>query len=193
MSNRDIVLEFLEQDPLKWYCDDCLSSQLEIKPRQQIFQICNRLDKENKIRREQGECSLCEKNKKVSSLGPGRKDIYPFSRSVRIEESRAIYESHLKIASSDFDIERVRTEIVRICLSLWRSEIKEIPPRSISQLINSLKEKDILPRHQANMMLTLCGLRNIFVYDQINLGKRELLVAQNAWNIISDWWESRKN
>jgi hypothetical protein len=42
------------------------------------------------------------------------------------------------------------------------------------------------------MMLTLCGLRNVFVYEQIRLGKKELSIAQNAWDIVLSWWEEKK-
>jgi len=85
------------------------------------------------------------------------------------------------------DIEKIRTKIVHICNDLWKKYKKDNSPHSISAVINILKEEDILPRHQANMMLTLCNLRNSYVYDQIKMGQHEIDVAKNAWAIVEEW------
>ena len=59
----------------------------------------------------------------------------------------------------------------------------------MSALINTLRKEELLPKHQANMMLTLSNLRNVYVYDQVEMGHNEVSVASAAWNIVSEWWE----
>ncbi|MGL4655337.1 MAG: hypothetical protein ACRCWM_05600 [Sarcina sp.] len=47
-------------------CDSCLSNALDIKPVNQVNQICNKLKKENNLRREEELCPLCNKLKKCN-------------------------------------------------------------------------------------------------------------------------------
>ncbi len=51
----------------KAYCDDCLSEILSIFPRQQINQICRRLEKEGILERKTGICNSCSKKKIINS------------------------------------------------------------------------------------------------------------------------------
>jgi hypothetical protein len=113
MSNSDIVLEYLEESYSNRYCDDCLSIQLDIKPRQQINQICTRLNAENKVVREKGQCSLCGKTKKVNNFGFKGNEIDLFARNA-VDEKGVVYSyvPQIKTLASDFDIERIRTEVV---------------------------------------------------------------------------------
>lgn len=55
MDNTEKVLDYLEKSG-KRLCDDCLSTQLEIRPRQQVNQICNRLAQQGNITREKALC-----------------------------------------------------------------------------------------------------------------------------------------
>lgn len=48
------------------YCDDCLSEVLDIKPRQQVNQICNKLKIRGFIKREVKQCCYCSKDKLVN-------------------------------------------------------------------------------------------------------------------------------
>ena len=91
-----------------------------------------------------------------------------------------------------FDIEQARTEIVRMCHDIWKEHMHDAPPHSISLVINTLKNDSVLPPHQANMMLTLCNLRNVYVYENMQLGLREVNIAENALSIIQEWWSSVK-
>ena len=68
MDNSDIILEYLEENRSSEYCDDCISSQLGIKPRAQVNQICNRLSGQGTIKREKGLCALCRKRKLVNAF-----------------------------------------------------------------------------------------------------------------------------
>ena len=187
MSNSDIILEFLEENRPGEYCDDCISSQLEIKPRQQVNQIGNRLMRQGAIRREKGLCVECHKHKTTNVLitpVPGT------SRAGLVKEPAVSYEVRDSLSDSQIDIEKMRTKIVRMCYELWKNEKGVDVPRSISRVINILKDETLLPRHQANMMLTLCNLRNVYVYERLEMGRSERIVATGAWDIVSQWWES---
>jgi len=65
MSNMKIVQDFINtaSEP---YCDDCLSVVLNIKPRQQVNQICNNLKKEGAIKRKVSQCCHCSKDKLIN-------------------------------------------------------------------------------------------------------------------------------
>lgn len=185
MTNTETILELLEECHPKGFCDDCISNQSKIEPRQQVNQICRRLLEQNKLQRYKAECDLCHKSKIVNvlTLSSGA------SSANQIKEAHANY----IITSTPtnqvlIDIEHIRTEVVRICYQLWKKQKLAEPPRSISYLINEMREEKLLPTHIANMMLTICGLRNVHVYENIMMGKRENTIASEAWAIISDWW-----
>jgi len=162
MSNSDIILEFLEESRPGEYCDDCISSQLEIKPRQQVNQIGNRLMRQGTIRREKGLCGLCHKRKTINAFST---PVPATSRAGLLKEPAVSYEVYDSLSDSQIDIEKARTKIVRMCRELWANKKGVDVPRSISRVINILKDDNLLPNHQANMMLTLCNLRNVYVLD----------------------------
>lgn len=65
MSNIEKVQRFIRTTPT-FYCDDCLSEELNIKPRQQINQICRKLMKDGFLKREVKSCVDCSKDKLVN-------------------------------------------------------------------------------------------------------------------------------
>ncbi len=81
--------------------------------------------------------------------------------------------------------------MVRICRTIWGQKKADAPPRAISAMIGALKSEDFLPTHIANMMFTVCGLRNVYVYEAIELGAKEVSVAVNAKAIVDDWWATQ--
>jgi len=187
LSNSDYILEFLEEDYSKQYCDDCLSTQLNIRPRQQVNQICRRLEQEGKIIRIRFRCDNCNKIKITNKLGSKIVGIRKKEHVVKGEKIKLL-EDELKNLSR-FKIEEIRTKIVKICQKIWAKHMKEEAPHSISKIINTLRDKDHIPSHQANMMLTICNLRNSYVYDGLELGNREKIIAYYAWEIIYDWYK----
>ncbi|MEK4824580.1 hypothetical protein NSS71_08475 [Niallia sp. FSL W8-0951] len=68
MSNIESVLNFITKNPSQYYCDDCLSEVLSITPRQQINQICRKLEKGNTLIREVDQCSNCSKDKILNKV-----------------------------------------------------------------------------------------------------------------------------
>ncbi len=67
MNNPDKILNFLKEHRSK-YCDDHLSSETKITPRQTVYTICNSLAAKKKIIRGRGICSVCQKHKFVNSF-----------------------------------------------------------------------------------------------------------------------------
>jgi predicted transcriptional regulator len=65
MSNTKLIQDFINSTS-KLYCDDCLASLLKIQPRQQVNQICNKLNKQGLIKRETEKCISCAKGKLVN-------------------------------------------------------------------------------------------------------------------------------
>lgn len=64
LSNKEKV-RYLINSNCTPICDSCLATALELK-QTQINQICNKLKKENHLRREEELCPLCNKVKKCN-------------------------------------------------------------------------------------------------------------------------------
>jgi hypothetical protein len=217
MTNIDLILETLEELMPSSYCDDYLSEQLGIRPRHKVNAICNKLNSQGLILRTKALCPHCRRRKMVNSFkGTFKSQVLPkevpapldgFSKpSLKLSEPEEPYQvfafsdgeklqwlsDHtLEEAESPpfLNIEHIRTEIVRMCRHLWHKHKWHDPaPYSISVIINTLRQDNAIPRHQANMMLTICGLRNLIVYENLNPGPYEMAVARGAWGIIVDWW-----
>lgn len=62
MTNKEKIVDFITKSS-KILCDDCLSEELQIYPRQQVNQIANKLGKEEGFIREKRKCDKCLKNK----------------------------------------------------------------------------------------------------------------------------------
>jgi hypothetical protein len=188
MQQRDLILELLDEISPKAYCDDCISSELGIQTRQQVNQICRSLERARLVRREKSPCGKCGKSKTTNARAPAVKDA-PFRGSQTLEPGVSTRGGDL----SDFDIEKTRNELVAICRALWQTTQTEPRPHSVSVVINTLRQKGVLPHHQANMMLTLCNLRNVHVYEGLPLGDSEFAIAANAYKIVSEWWRKQKS
>lgn len=67
-TNRNKILDFLEDKAEDKYCDDCLSEVLNITPRQQVNQMCRPLANEGKITRRKSSCSRCGRVKLCNSF-----------------------------------------------------------------------------------------------------------------------------
>ncbi|MEM5009295.1 hypothetical protein WKH57_01110 [Niallia taxi] len=68
MTNTEVVLKHIIMNPSQFYCDDCLSEILSITPRQQINQICRKLEKGNTLIRVVDQCSNCSKDKILNKV-----------------------------------------------------------------------------------------------------------------------------
>ena len=103
MSNNDHILRYLNQsgDAL---CDDCLSGQTGIEPRQQVNQICRRLESSGRLTRHQATCAGCSRFKVVNTLGSTRpaedlsQNVESSSASSRVPEKPWYWEGNVQSA-----------------------------------------------------------------------------------------------
>ncbi|MGL5575303.1 MAG: hypothetical protein ACRDCW_07155 [Sarcina sp.] len=65
LSNKEKI-KYLINSSCVAICDSCLSDALDIESVNQVNQICNKLKKENHLRREDELCPLCNKIKKCN-------------------------------------------------------------------------------------------------------------------------------
>jgi hypothetical protein len=146
MTNTDIILEFMEETGTLKMCDDCLSIEAEVFPRQQVNQICNRLAVSGILKRTLNVCEYCHKQKLTNTL-----IHYPLPSHVRKTLADEI-DGDLEVDFPEypFDIEKIRTKVVKICLELWKKYKSEPFPRSLSKSICILRDEGIIPRHESN-------------------------------------------
>ena len=187
MSHAYDVLELLENISPSGRCDDCLSEELHIRPRQTINLICRPLHAAGKIERFKAACATCGKVKLVNSLASPSKYGTIGASTSKIQAASVLSPTPAPV----LDVEKIRTGIVHICRSLWQETKTEEWPRSLAAVIGQLRKDGVIPNHQANFMLTLSNLRNVHVYEDIELGASEMSVAIGASQVVSKWWQSR--
>jgi hypothetical protein len=191
MSNAFRILEFLEDIAPSGQCDDCLSVALQIEPRQTVNIVCRKLASEGQVERVSSRCAQCDKVKLINSFAAGKP--LPAKGSAIDARASPTKSTAPPTAALTIDIERARTEVVRICRDLWAKHQNSDAPRGLAALIVELRNGDVVPTHIANMMLTLAGLRNVHVYENVALDQRALAIAVNAQSIIREWVETQEN
>lgn len=149
-------------------CDDCLSIAADVKPRQQVNQICRGLAQRGLIARSQGECPVC-KHEKLVNL-PSHQ-VPHSTKPVKVEESPA-------------RLDQLRRQIVGILNSI---ETHSNKGEGLAARIMRLREAQKLPGSVACMMQTLNALRNLAVYEGFAPGQHELAVMEAAWAAVEDW------
>jgi hypothetical protein len=182
MTQATQILELLESISPDGRCDDCLANELGISPRQSVNGICRHLRDHGQLTRIRAACSLCSKPKLVNTLASvsSYQTVAPRANAAKA-----------KATSPGIDVEKLRTDVVRMCRTVWQQSQTGTPPRSISALINELRQHGALPNHMANLMLTLCNLRNVNVYENVELGEHELAIASHCASVLGDWWSRR--
>ena len=64
---------------------------------------------------------------------------------------------------------------------------------SLAELITAMRDQDVVPPHEANMMHTIRSLRNLVVHENVVFGKHETAIARAAWQIVRDWAEQHED
>ncbi len=95
LTHRDTILDYLQTHG-GWYCDDCLSKNCDIIPRQTVFQVCTKLNSQGLIERDKTFCNGCGGHKKSSSKIGGAIDPL----KLPLETSRA-EPSHKRIQDTN--------------------------------------------------------------------------------------------
>ena len=68
LSQKNEIIDWLENAEGKCYCDECLTKLLNIGSKQYTNVICNELMHRNEIRRKHGVCSYCGKKDIINSM-----------------------------------------------------------------------------------------------------------------------------
>jgi len=175
MTNAERILKALEKVG-GGCCDTCLSRRSRVAARQQVNQICRRLEDAGTITRGETTCGVCGAAKTVSVLADT-------SHQRRKARTSAADISHSPSP------EEMRNQLDRFCTGLWEKRGSGQKPDGLAALIAELSDRGAIPMHQANMMHTVRALRNAYVHDHIRIGPREAAVLDGAWGIIHDWAE----
>ncbi len=190
MSNSDAILEFLEHNRRGKYCDACIAAKAGVKPSKQVNTICNQLSKRGTLLRCDGSCTACRGSKTINVLAPAGAAPARHIRKRATTRTPKASTRAARASVNELGIEEMRTGIVRICQELCRkAKIEMAPNDGPAGIIGVLKEEQLIPRHEANMMHTICNLRNVYVWEQVELGPNEHAVASGAWKIVLAWWE----
>jgi hypothetical protein len=178
MSNAETILEFLEGYP-KGVCDNCISRETRVQPRQQVNQICRRLEQKEEIMRRAGRCALGDHTKMLNII---RAATCPPGEGGRGREG-----------GTTVSIEALWKHLDRFCKGLGEKHGISTGRQGLAALVSALTDSGAIPMHQANMMHAIRSLRNAYVHDHIVVGKRETEFARAAWDIIHEWAESRES
>src|SRR5207245_453418 len=128
-------------------CDTCLSRRSRVAARQQVNQICRRLEDAGTITRGETTCGVCGAAKTVSVLADT-------SHQRRKPRPSAADVSHSPSP------EEMRNQLDRFCTGLWEKRGSGQKPDALAALIAELSDRGAIPMHQANMMHTVRALRN---------------------------------
>lgn len=188
MSNAETILEFLERFP-KGVCDDCISRETRVEPRQQVNQICRQLEQRETTTRCKDRCALCGHTKTLTIIRRGASAPEVAARPRSAQASR---EASTVYQSGAASIETLWKHLDRFCKALGNKHKISNGKNGLAALISAITDHGAVPMHQANMMHTIRALRNAYVHDGIPMDRRETVIAQAAWDIIREWAESHE-
>ena len=193
MSNTDRVLKYLRSNPARGGCDDCIARKTGIRARPKVAEACRQLAAEGTLVRKKGKCPLGGHTRVLNTLASqaasrarGRLKAGPTSRRATGGERKRAP------ASVALGIEGAWRYVDRFCRALWVKHLKSEPPSSLAELITTLRDRELVPAHEANMMHTIRALRNLVVHENLDFGDHETTIARAAWEIVRAWAEQRE-
>jgi hypothetical protein len=180
MTNADKVIDHLRnQNPGSGLCDDCLAVTVDVHPRQQINQICRRLQSEGRIARRNGICSRGNH---------GREKVLNFAAETG---------TNVPAPSEPDEGPPALREQTHI-LSDWLSEGTEFLSRvenvsrsseSNAARISRLRREGLIPSSLADKMLHLNSFRNQVVKERKALDADEWKLAQKYIRDCKSAWK----
>ena len=96
-------------------------------------------------------------------------------------------------APTRLSIEDAWRYVDRFARALWGKHMESNPPGSLAELITAMRDQDVVPPHEANMMHTIRSLRNLVVHENVVFGKHETAIARAAWQIVRDWAQQHED
>ena len=186
VSSKERVFECLENMP-EGICDDCLSKQSQVYPRQQVNSICRDLSEIGKIKREKAICPLCCKLKTSNFLLTGET-----AQSFTVV-SKALREPALAYGASE-RLDSIRREIIRIFNEVDPVRRAQIGNReTFSERLSRLQNEGKVPNTICTVIRLLNSFRNLTVYESCILGSDELAFLEEAWRLVRSWWSKMEN
>ncbi|MDD3925879.1 MAG: hypothetical protein PHT33_04405 [bacterium] len=183
MYNRELILETLEVFP-KGLCDDCLSGVTNIRPRQQVNQICRLLKEEGTINRHQMVCPHgCSQNKKLINLLKA-KTVCEFSESKSRTDTRTIVNGCFPAHLDD-----LRRQMIRM-LDIIEGDTAR--GQGFSERISRLRNDKTLPGEIACVMQTINAIRNLVVYEHYMPNQKIEKVISDSWDVLIEWSQDIK-
>jgi hypothetical protein len=92
----------------------------------------------------------------------------------------------------DLGIEEAWRYIDRFCRALWVKHLQTDPPGSLAEAITALRDRQLIPVHEAGMMHTIRAMRNQLVHEDVVFGEHETTIARAAWQIVRAWADDRE-
>ncbi len=169
MANADRILDLLrKQGQENGVCDDCIEVDVNVHPRQQVNQICRRLEAEGKVARRVGTCSIRNHEREkvlnfAAAAGAKPRGSLDFSKGApNLKEQTDILSDWLSKAAETLN----RVENV---------------PRSIEPIatrVSRLRREGLISSSLADKMLHLNAFRNRVVKERNALDVIEWKLAQ---------------
>ncbi len=193
MSTTDRVIRYLKSNPARGGCDDCLARRTGIRALREVTEACRRLAAEGTLVRKKGKCPLGDHTRVLNTLAPK----VASRRSGRLRAGRASRPADAggrtrTPAPPALGIEEAWRYVDRFCRALWVKHLDAQPPMSLAESITTLRDRELLPAHEANMMHTIRALRNLVVHENLDFGEHETAIARAAWEIVRAWAEQRE-
>lgn len=95
-------------------------------------------------------------------------------------------------AAADLSIEEAWRYVDRLCRAIWAHHRTDEPPQSLADVITTLRDGELVPAHESNMMHTIRSLRNLVVHESLRFGDHETTVSRAAWQIIRAWAQKQE-
>ena len=92
-----------------------------------------------------------------------------------------------KASARELSIEETWRHVDRLCRAMWLAQFDEPVPSSLAEIISKLRDEQVVPAHEANMMHTIRAFRNLVVHEDAAFGKHETVIARAAWEIVATW------
>ncbi len=196
MTYADRVLEYLRSKSARGGCDDCLARKTGIRARPKVAEACRRLAAEGTLVRKKGKCPLGDHTRVLNTLAPKvaskRSGRLRAGRASRPADAVGRTRTPAPPAPAALGIEEAWRYVDRFCRALWVKHLDAEPPISLAESITTLRDRELLPAHEANMMHTIRALRNLVVHENLDFGEHETAIARAAWEIVRAWAEQRE-
>jgi len=181
LSSKERIFEVLENMP-EGICDDCLSKQSQVYPRQQVNSICRNLSDIGKAKRERAICPLCCKLKTSNFL------LAEVTTPSSTGSSKALREPASAYGASEM-LDSIRREIIRIFNEVDPIRRAQIGTReTFSERLSRLQNEGKVPNTICTVIRLLNSFRNLTVYEGCVLGSDELGFLEEAWKLVRGWW-----